>query len=267
MRNCATVLPIKVFSIYKSVFLLGYSNGYWHVQKEASDSRSRNQSWQTATSTDAVMITFQQTMLQMTSNFLQTQQKVMLAYLQGKSVHPSQHAQWLPMPLQKPDMPLQPIQPAMDFRLPGAVQLNLEEIATTSAAQETVNPCASDPESDNTPSFANTNVVCDAPAHPVRSTDELIAMFIELVSERTGYPSEMLDPALDLESDLGIDSIKRVEIFSNFKRLLPDGMQEALEGDLEELGGLRTLEAISDWIRKLPIATQAEVTNYASDGA
>lgn len=244
------------------------------MQKEASDSRIRNQSWQTATSTDAVMITFQQTMLQMTSNFLQTQQKVMLAYLQGKSVHPSQHAQWLPMPfskpdmpLQKPDMPLQPIQPAMDFRLPGAVQVNLEETATASAAQETVNPGGSDPENGNTPSFASTNVVCDAPAHPVRSTDELIAMFIELVSERTGYPSEMLDPALDLESDLGIDSIKRVEIFSNFKRLLPDGMQEALEGDLEELGGLRTLEAISDWIRKLPIAAQAEVTNDASDGA
>lgn len=244
------------------------------MQKEASDCRIRNQSWQTATSTDAVMITFQQTMLQMTSNFLQTQQKVMLAYLQGKSVHPSQHAQWLSMPspqpavpLQKPDMPLHPIQPAMEVRLPGAVQVNLEETATASAAQETVNVGSSDPENGNTPSFANTNVVCDAPAHRVRTTDELIAMFIELVSERTGYPPEMLDPALDLESDLGIDSIKRVEIFSNFKRLLPEEMQEALEGDLEELGGLRTLEAISDWIRKLPIAGQAEVTNYASDGA
>lgn len=229
------------------------------------------------------MITFQQTMLQMTSNFLQTQQKVMLAYLQGKSVHPSQHAQWLPMPLQqpsvplqKPDMPLHPIQPAMEFRLPGAVQANLEETATASvaretatasAARETVNPGSSDPENGNTPSFANTNVVSDAPTPRVRTTDELIAMFIELVSERTGYPPEMLDPALDLESDLGIDSIKRVEIFSNFKRALPEGMQEALEGDLEELGGLRTLEAISDWIRKLPMAAQAEVTNYASDGA
>lgn len=243
------------------------TKGYWHVQKEASDSRIGNQSWQTATSTDAVMITFQQTMLQMTSNFLQTQQKVMLAYLHGKSVHPSQHAQWLPMSSQKPEMLLQPIHPAMDFRLPGAVQVNLEETATASAENETVNLGSSAPENGNTPSFANTNVVCDAPAHRVRTTDELIGMFIELVSERTGYPSEMLDPALDLESDLGIDSIKRVEIFSNFKRLLPEGMQEALEGDLEELGGLQTLEAISDWIRKLPIAAQAEVTNYASDGA
>ena len=246
------------------------------MQKEASDSRIRNQSWQTATSTDAVMITFQQTMLQMTSNFLQTQQKVMLAYLQGKSVHPSQHAQWLPMPLQQPAVPLQSNQAAIVFRSPGAVQVQVEETATASAAQETatasaaretVNPGSSDPENGNTPSFANTNVVSDAPAPRVRTTDELIAMFIELVSERTGYPPEMLDPALDLESDLGIDSIKRVEIFSNFKRALPEGMQEALEGDLEELGGLRTLEAISDWIRKLPMAAQAEVTNYASDGA
>ncbi len=33
-----------------------------------------------------------------------------------------------------------------------------------------------------------------------------------MVSERTGYPLDMLDPDLDLEADLSIDSIKRTEI-------------------------------------------------------
>ena len=33
-----------------------------------------------------------------------------------------------------------------------------------------------------------------------------------VVASLTGYPPDMLDPGLDLESDLGIDSIKRVEI-------------------------------------------------------
>ena len=34
-----------------------------------------------------------------------------------------------------------------------------------------------------------------------------------IISERTGYPISVLDINMDLESDLGIDSIKRVEIF------------------------------------------------------
>ena len=37
---------------------------------------------------------------------------------------------------------------------------------------------------------------------------------LAIVSERTGYPIDMLDTSLDLEADLGIDSIKRVEIVS-----------------------------------------------------
>ncbi|MEO0338832.1 MAG: beta-ketoacyl synthase N-terminal-like domain-containing protein, partial [Bacteroidota bacterium] len=36
---------------------------------------------------------------------------------------------------------------------------------------------------------------------------------LEVVSEKTGYPAEMLELNMDMEADLGIDSIKRVEIF------------------------------------------------------
>ena len=47
---------------------------------------------------------------------------------------------------------------------------------------------------------------------------------LQIVSERTGYPPEMLDLDLDIEADLGIDSIKRVEILGAFQRacLPPD---------------------------------------------
>ena len=37
---------------------------------------------------------------------------------------------------------------------------------------------------------------------------------LECVSDKTGYPTDMIDVTMELESDLGIDSIKRVEIFS-----------------------------------------------------
>jgi 3-oxoacyl-(acyl-carrier-protein) synthase/NAD(P)-dependent dehydrogenase (short-subunit alcohol dehydrogenase family)/uncharacterized ubiquitin-like protein YukD len=37
---------------------------------------------------------------------------------------------------------------------------------------------------------------------------------IGLVSEKTGYPAEMLDLDLDLEADLGIDTVKQAELFA-----------------------------------------------------
>ena len=42
-----------------------------------------------------------------------------------------------------------------------------------------------------------------------------------IVSEKTGYPQEMLELGMDLESDLGIDSIKRVEILGAVQDKIP----------------------------------------------
>lgn len=41
---------------------------------------------------------------------------------------------------------------------------------------------------------------------------DLVNQLIAIVSDRTGYPANMIDENMDLESDLGIDSIKRLEI-------------------------------------------------------
>ncbi|MEU7154488.1 SDR family NAD(P)-dependent oxidoreductase [Streptomyces sp. NPDC045456] len=43
----------------------------------------------------------------------------------------------------------------------------------------------------------------------------------ELVAEKTGYTVEMVDPALDIQTDLGIDSLKQVEIASEAWRRYP----------------------------------------------
>lgn len=42
--------------------------------------------------------------------------------------------------------------------------------------------------------------------------DEVRAVFLKEVMERTGYPEEMLDLDLDLEGELGIDTVKQVAI-------------------------------------------------------
>ena len=67
---------------------------------------------------------------------------------------------------------------------------------------------------------------------------------LEIVSERTGYPVDMLEIDADLEGDLGIDSIKRVEIAGSFTQSLDE--QERAAIDLEELTASRTLTAVID---------------------
>jgi len=71
------------------------------------------------------------------------------------------------------------------------------------------------------------------------------------VSERTGYPVEMLDPDLDLEAELSIDSIKRIEILGELaERVGLPGMDETGvdESVIEELALIKTLRGIVDWV-------------------
>ncbi|MBA4420235.1 MAG: hypothetical protein C0391_03735, partial [Anaerolinea sp.] len=44
--------------------------------------------------------------------------------------------------------------------------------------------------------------------------DEIKTFVLSVVSEKTGYPIEMLDLELDLEADLGIDTVKQAELFA-----------------------------------------------------
>lgn len=53
------------------------------------------------------------------------------------------------------------------------------------------------------------------------AADDIGAAVLAVVAEKTGYPSDMLTLEMNLESDLGIDSIKRVEIFSALTERLP----------------------------------------------
>jgi hypothetical protein len=61
----------------------------------------------------------------------------------------------------------------------------------------------------------------DAPDHkPPTVTDhpqKIVATMLEVVSQLTGYPTEMLGLDMDIEAELGIDSIKRVEILSTLE--------------------------------------------------
>src|SRR5262249_10347602 len=86
-----------------------------------------------------------------------------------------------------------------------------------------------------------------APPATTLDRGQLSAQLLDLVSKRTGYPKEMLGVDMDLEADLGVDSIKRVEILG--------GLAESLGGstslpnlEMEKLTGIRTLRGILDYL-------------------
>ncbi|MFL5340796.1 MAG: acyltransferase domain-containing protein, partial [Gemmataceae bacterium] len=60
------------------------------------------------------------------------------------------------------------------------------------------------------------------PASLPKPTANVERILLEVVAEKTGYPVEMLDPNMGLDADLGIDSIKRVEILSALQERLPE---------------------------------------------
>ncbi|HZY85091.1 MAG TPA: beta-ketoacyl synthase N-terminal-like domain-containing protein, partial [Gemmataceae bacterium] len=82
-------------------------------------------------------------------------------------------------------------------------------------------------------------------AAPPKATSAAVEkVLVEVVSEKTGYPAEMLDLDMALDADLGIDSIKRVEILSALQERLP----EAPAIKPEHLGTLHTLRHIAAFL-------------------
>ncbi|MEH2152480.1 beta-ketoacyl synthase N-terminal-like domain-containing protein [Nostoc sp.] len=70
---------------------------------------------------------------------------------------------------------------------------------------------------------------------------------LAITSDKTGYPVEMLELDMDMEADLGIDSIKRVEILGAMQETYPN----LPKPNIEELGDLRTIGQIVDYLQQL----------------
>lgn len=75
--------------------------------------------------------------------------------------------------------------------------------------------------------------------------DTFRRVILEIVSEQTGYPEEVLDFKTDMESGFGIDSIKKMEILSGFQDRFP-GIELH---DTEALSRLYTMEEILEYVK------------------
>jgi acyl transferase domain-containing protein/NAD(P)-dependent dehydrogenase (short-subunit alcohol dehydrogenase family)/acyl carrier protein len=179
-----------------------------------------------------VMLRFQDLM----SRFLDTQRSVMMSYLQG-GVAPA-------------------VLPALPAPTPPA---NNGHPTNGHSANGHVLPPPSLPAPPPAPVVAPVVQVAPAPAPEkekvvsspaaIRATanglnrETIEARLLDIVCKRTGYPAEMLGLDMDLEGDLGIDSIKRVEILG---MLADTNGGQTLNVAMEKLTNIKTLRGILD---------------------
>jgi acyl transferase domain-containing protein len=105
-----------------------------------------------------------------------------------------------------------------------------------------------------------------APASSVQNPAALKASLLDVVSEKTGYPQEMLDLGMDMEADLGIDSIKRVEILGAMQERFPS----LPKVDNSALSEMRTLGQIIEYMSAgvdTPSSVQQPAANVVADAA
>ena len=59
--------------------------------------------------------------------------------------------------------------------------------------------------------------------------DDVTERVLAVVSEETGYPTDLLDMDLDLEADLGIDTVKQAEVFASIRESYDIPFDDALK--------------------------------------
>ena len=138
---------------------------------------------------------------------------------------------------------------ALQEKLPGAPTVNPEELGTFQFLENIVEflveamPKMAASDQTTTQNALSTEDSSSSKG-PTLNTDLLANVLLEVVGDKTGYPMDMLNLEMSLDTDLGIDSIKRVEILSALQEKLP----EAPMVSPEDLGNLQTLQQIVDFL-------------------
>ncbi|GAA0548673.1 type I polyketide synthase [Chitinophaga japonensis] len=163
-------------------------------------------------------------------HIVQAQRDVILGYLG----HTPQHFNTAPLP----DLsPAQPIPPAAPLHASGNGSSNGHAYTNGSSAPQ------------------------PAPA----AGKDVKEILLAVISDKTGYPPDMLGMEMDLEADLSIDSIKRMEIIGELRTRL-GGFRNAAVGEetlVEQLAAIKTLKGLVDWITEN--ATEAAALNTTSN--
>ncbi|MEW5850927.1 MAG: SDR family NAD(P)-dependent oxidoreductase [Myxococcota bacterium] len=136
---------------------------------------------------------------------------------------------------------------AMQAKFPNAPKVETEKLGEMHTLQQILNYLAAGMgASATTTTAAAPAPAAAAPASAGVPQGELSNALLQIVSEKTGYPVDMLKLDMDLEADLGIDSIKRVEILGAMQAKFPN----APKVETEKLGEMHTLQQILSYMAK-----------------
>ncbi len=97
-----------------------------------------------------------------------------------------------------------------------------------------------------------------APSVSVAGSVEALETVKTVISDQTGYTTDMLEEDLDLEADLGIDTVKQVEIFAKIAAKFGFSVPDDLK-----LRDLNTIAKLSDYIQARANAAQNAVQGPA----
>ena len=169
--------------------------------------------------------------LQLMDQFLKTQEALLQQFLTGTSA-----PQQLQTRIQAPIQPsVRPVQAPLPQPLPAMAP------PVSAPPQPAPEPSLAARVAEPTPVVPSWTLP-DASATQPQHLQEIL---LNLVSDKTGYPVEVLSLDANLEADLGIDSIKRVEILGAFNQ--ETGL---VDGDtMEQVSSMKTLRAILDFFQ------------------
>jgi acyl transferase domain-containing protein len=83
-----------------------------------------------------------------------------------------------------------------------------------------------------------------APAEAPADVDDVLVEVTGIVAEMTGYPADLLEPDLDLEADLGVDTVKQAEVFAAVR-----DRYDLERDDNLQLRDFPTLRHVAGWVR------------------
>ena len=170
--------------------------------------------------------------------FLETQERVLNAFMAGGAVPAAMPRS---MPAAAP-APRRPVVAAPAARVaPAPVAAPVAAPAPVVAAAPAPVPVAAAPVAAPAPVVAPV-------AAPAAQVDggKIKDILLSIVEERTGFPSDMVGLEQNLEADLGIDSIKRIEVVGAMLQALPEAMREALTPNRSKLNTQATLDGMLD---------------------
>jgi acyl transferase domain-containing protein/acyl carrier protein len=152
------------------------------------------------------------------------------------------------------------LQKKLPSSLAASVQSKMESLTRVKSLNGIVEQLLS-----NLPTATLTSVVTSQPAAvvgsqliaPLPDKGSLTQTLLRLVSDRTGYPSEMLGLDQDMEAELGIDSIKRVEILGALQKNLPQPLAATVQSKMESLTRVKSLNGIVEQLQSFPSSAPA----------